>query len=84
MASTMMAASRQAPELRWNRFADGRHQHDHAHQTVHHRRDARQQLHRRADHRRQLGRGHLGQKYGRHQAHRHAHARWPRQCRKQR
>ena len=51
---------------------DGRHQHDHAHQTVHHRRDARQQLYRRADHRRQLRRGHLRQKYSSQQSHRNA------------
>ena len=51
---------------------DSRHQHDHAHQTVHHRRDARQQLYRRADHRRQLRRGHLRQKYSSQQSHRNA------------
>ena len=52
---------------------NGGHQHDHAHQAVHHGGNARQQLHRRADHGRQLRRGHLGQEHRRHQSDGHAH-----------
>ena len=47
--------------------ADQGHQHDHAHQAVHHRGDAGQQFHGGVDHLGQFGIGHLSQENGSHQ-----------------